>query len=72
MSNITIVLNDAEQQAFGQLLDTALRHSGAGALDVAYHFRQVLQGAVLAASRAVAPMSEAAQTECQPQVPAQT
>ncbi len=39
MSNITLVLNDSEQQAFHQLLDIALRQVGLNALDVVYHFR---------------------------------
>ncbi|MGO9172651.1 MAG: hypothetical protein ACLP7P_11875 [Rhodomicrobium sp.] len=39
MTAITLTLNEAEQQAFNQLLDIALRQSGLGALDVAYHFR---------------------------------
>jgi len=39
MSNITLVLNDSEQQAFHQLLDIALRQAGLNALDVVYHFR---------------------------------
>jgi len=39
MSNITLVLNDPEQQAFHQLLDIALRQAGLNALDVVYHFR---------------------------------
>ncbi len=38
MTTITLALNDAEQQAFHQLLDTALRQGGLTALDVASHF----------------------------------
>jgi hypothetical protein len=55
MANVTIVLNDAEQQAFQSLLDAALRQGGIAALDVVYHFRQVFQGAALAAAKVVAP-----------------
>lgn len=38
MTSITLVLNDAEQQALHQLLDTALRQAGLNALDVVSHF----------------------------------
>jgi len=38
MTNVTLVLNEAEQQALHQLLDAALRQSGLSALDVVSHF----------------------------------
>jgi hypothetical protein len=44
--DITITLNDDEQKAFAQLLDVALRHSGAGALDVAAHFKMKIAQAL--------------------------
>lgn len=37
--NITLTLNPEEQAAIYQLIDAALRHAGAGALDVAVHFK---------------------------------
>ncbi|HZV21905.1 MAG TPA: hypothetical protein VE986_10215 [Hyphomicrobiales bacterium] len=42
---VTITLTPEEQHAFLQLLDIALRHSGAGALDVAAHFKAKLAAA---------------------------
>ncbi len=42
---VTITLTPDEQRAFLQLLDIALRHSGAGALDVAAHFKAKLAAA---------------------------
>ncbi len=65
MANVTIVLNDAEQQAFQSLLDAALRQGGMAALDVVYHFRQVFQGAALAAAKVVAPTVAAASAQPQ-------
>ncbi len=54
MSNITLVLSDAEQQAFSSVLDAVLRQGGLSALDVVYHFRAVLQNALATAVRASA------------------
>lgn len=45
MANITLALDDMEQQALNWLLDTALRQAGLNALDVVSHFA----GRILAA-----------------------
>jgi hypothetical protein len=50
MQTITLVLNQQEQNAFLQLIDTALRSSGLAAFDLAAHFRGKLAEAVQAAS----------------------
>lgn len=46
---ITITLDANEQTAFVQILDAALRHMGAGALDAAAHFKAKLLAAADAA-----------------------
>jgi hypothetical protein len=38
MSDITLTLNESEQQGFHQLLDTALRSGGLNALQLVSHF----------------------------------
>ena len=56
MTAITLILNDAEQQALHQLLDTALRQAGLNALDVVSHFVGRIaqaQGAAVQPQRAV-------------------
>jgi hypothetical protein len=47
--DITITFTSQEQAALVQLLDVALRAVGLGALDVAVHFKQKLDSALLAA-----------------------
>ncbi len=71
MTNINLVLNDGEQQAFHQLLDTALRQAGLNALNVVSHFFGRLsdaqqanvplnsQGAVLLPAAAASPSQPA-------------
>jgi hypothetical protein len=39
MPEITITLDEKEQEALRQLIDAALRQAGEGALDVAAHFK---------------------------------
>jgi hypothetical protein len=45
MPTITLSFNEAEQKAFQQLLDTALRNNGMGALTVVSHFFSLLNQA---------------------------
>ena len=51
MSTITLVLNDAEQQAFHQLLDTVLRSAGLNALQTVSHFAGLLTSASVASAQ---------------------
>ncbi len=55
MADIVITLNEQEQAALQQLIDAALRHAGAGALDVAAHFKAKLISAAEAANAAARP-----------------
>ncbi len=57
MTNVTLVLNDAEQQALHQLLDAALRQSGLNAIDVVSHF----MGRIIAAQGAATQTQGASQ-----------
>jgi hypothetical protein len=57
MTDITISLTEQEQAWFRALLDTALRHSGIGALEVAAHFKGKLDSAQ-PASQLVTPQVE--------------
>jgi hypothetical protein len=50
MAAITLTLDDAEQQAFNQLLDTALRSTGLTAFQLVAHFSARLQAAQAAAA----------------------
>ena len=69
MTNVTLVLNDAEQQALHQLLDAALRQSGLNAIDVVSHF----MGRIIAAQGAATQAQGASQKpmQAQPAVPLQ-
>lgn len=64
MASITLVLDDNEQQALNQLLDTALRQAGLHALDVVSHFA----GRILAAQPQVGSPTP---VQAKPAVPAQ-
>lgn len=55
MATITLSLSDAEQNAFQQLLDLALRNNGVGALSVVSHFFSLINQA---AQQAVAPQAQ--------------
>ena len=55
MAQITITLDDGEQNAFHQLLDAAVKHSGIGAAQAAAYFITKLD----AARNATATPSEA-------------
>jgi hypothetical protein len=70
MTNVTLALNDAEQQAFHQLLDAALRQSGLGAIDVVSHF----MGRIIAAQGASTQAQGGSQKpmQAQPAVPLQS
>ena len=63
MTNVTLVLNDAEQQALHQLLDAALRQSGLNAIDVVSHF----MGRIIAAQGAATQAQGASQKPMQAQ-----
>lgn len=68
MTTITLALNDAEQQALHQILDTALRQGGLSALDLASHFVMRIsaaQGAAAQPQRA----ASAGNTQAQPCLP---
>ena len=69
MTNVTLVLNEAEQQALHQLLDAALRQSGLNAIDVVSHF----MGRIIAAQGAATQAQGASQKpmQAQPAVPLQ-
>jgi len=43
--DVTLTFTADEQRAFLELIDAALRHAGAGALDVAAHFKGRLRSA---------------------------
>lgn len=45
MADITFVLNEQEQAWLNALIDIALRHSGASALEVAAHFKSKIDAA---------------------------
>jgi hypothetical protein len=62
MSSIAILLNDQEQRAFTQLLDTALRHAGMGALEVVAHFKAKVEAAHNGTSRPSYPNDSVAAT----------
>ncbi len=69
MASITLVLDDNEQQALNQLLDTALRQAGLHALDVVSHFA----GRIFAAQSATAQpqVGNPTPVQAKPAVPAQ-
>jgi hypothetical protein len=45
MANITLTLNDQQQQVLHQLLDAALRNSGLGVISGAFHFVSLIEDA---------------------------
>jgi hypothetical protein len=75
MTAITIQLNEAEQAAFQQLLDLALRNAGMNAFNAVSHFVALLHSAAAssaaaAAVQAAAPSTAAATPAPSPAVPA--
>jgi hypothetical protein len=45
MANITLTLNDSQQQVLHQLLDAALRNSGLGLIGGVFHFVSLIENA---------------------------
>jgi hypothetical protein len=66
MNTITLVLNDMEQQALCQLLDTALRQAGLNALDVVSHFRGRIAAAQATTQPAATPIAQMASAPLTP------
>jgi hypothetical protein len=66
MATITLVLNDAEQQAFHQLIDSALRSNGISALQVGYHFASLINSAQATAAQAAPPANASASAPSTP------
>jgi hypothetical protein len=72
MSDITLTLNETEQQGFQQLLDTSLRSGGLNALQLVSHFVGRLSAAAQASLNATPANTAPANTPAATQAPAHT
>ncbi len=79
MATITLSLTDAEQNAFQQLLDLALRNNGVGALSVVSHFFSLINQAAqqtgaaqVQVNTSAAPVASAASAAQDPHTAAQS